>query len=243
MDKAVADLATAVAGIEDGMTVMIGGFGGSGGPIELIHALIDRYLATGHPKNLTVINNNAGNGHVGLAALIEQGMVKKLICSFPRSADPVVFTERYRAGEIELELVPQGTLAERIRAGGAGIPAFYTPTSYGTDLAAGKPVEEFEGRPYVRERWLKADYALVKAHVGDRLGNLTYRMAARNFGPLMCMAAKTTVVQVSHLVEPGGIDPEAVVTPGIFVQKVVEVASPVQEEELNRANAVYPEAK
>ncbi len=243
MDKAVADLATAVAGIEDGMTVMIGGFGGSGGPIELIHALIDRYLATGHPKNLTVINNNAGNGHVGLAALIEQGMVKKLICSFPRSADPVVFTERYRAGEIELELVPQGTLAERIRAGGAGIPAFYTPTSYGTDLAAGKPVEEFEGRPYVRERWLKADYALVKAHVGDRLGNLTYRMAARNFGPLMCMAAKTTVVQVSHLVEPGGIDPEAVVTPGIFVQKVVEVASPAQEEELNRAKAVYPEAK
>ncbi|MGH2341540.1 3-oxoacid CoA-transferase subunit A [Segnochrobactraceae bacterium EtOH-i3] len=243
MDKAVADLATAVAGIEDGMTVMIGGFGGSGGPIELIHALIDRFIATGHPKNLTVINNNAGNGHVGLAALIEQGMVKKLICSFPRSADPVVFTERYLAGEIELELVPQGTLAERIRAGGAGIPAFYTPTSYGTDLAKGKPVEEFEGRPYVRERWLKADYALVKAHVGDRLGNLTYRMAARNFGPLMCMAARTTVVQVSHLVEPGGIDPEAVVTPGIFVQKLVEVADPAQEEDLNRAKAVYPEAK
>jgi len=242
MDKTLPDLASAVAGIEDGMSVMIGGFGGSGSPIELIHALIDRFLATGHPKNLTVINNNAGNGHVGLAALIEAGMVAKLICSFPRSADPVVFTERYLAGEIARELVPQGTAAERIRAGGAGIPAFYTPTSYGTDLAAGKPVEEFDGRPYVQERWLKADFALVKAHLGDRLGNLTYRMAARNFGPLMCMAAKTTIVQVSAVVEPGAIDPEVVVTPGIFVQGVVEVANPAQEEDLNRANARYPEA-
>lgn len=241
MDKTLPDLATAVAGIADGMTVMIGGFGGSGAPIELIHALIDRFIATGHPKDLTVINNNAGNGHVGLAALIEQGMVRKLICSFPRSADPVAFTERYLAGQIELELVPQGTLAERIRAGGAGIPAFYTPTSYGTDLAKGKPVEVFEGRPYVQERWLKADYALVKAHQGDRLGNLTYRMAGRNFGPLMCMAAATTIVQVSRIVEPGGIDPEAVVTPGIFVQGVVEVPHPAQEEDLNRAKAVYPE--
>lgn len=241
MDKTLPDLATAVAGIGDGMTVMIGGFGGSGAPIELIHVLIDRYRATGHPKGLTIVNNNAGNGHVGLAALIEAGMVAKLICSFPRSADPVVFTERYLAGQIELELVPQGTLAERIRAGGAGIPAFYTPTSYGTDLAAGKPVEVFDGRPYVRERWLKADYALVKAHLGDRLGNLTYRMAARNFGPLMCMAAATTIVQVSRIVAPGGIDPEAVVTPGIFVQGLVEVANPAQEEVLNRANARYPE--
>ncbi|MTH65577.1 3-oxoacid CoA-transferase subunit A [Paracoccus shanxieyensis] len=242
MDKTLPDLATAVAGIEDGMTVMIGGFGGSGGPMELIHALIDRYLATGHPKNLTVVNNNAGNGHVGLAALIEQGMVAKLICSFPRSADPRVFTEAYQAGKIELELVPQGTLAERIRAGGAGIPAFYTPTSYGTDLANGKKVEEFDGRPYVQERWLKADYALVKADRGDRLGNLTYRMAARNFGPVMCTAAATTIVQVSAVVEPGSIDPEAVVTPGIFVQGIVEVANPAQEEQLNRANARYPEA-
>lgn len=241
MDKTLPDLATAVAGIGDGMTVMIGGFGGSGAPIELIHALIDRYRATGHPKGLTIVNNNAGNGHVGLAALIEAGVVAKLICSFPRSADPVVFTERYLAGQIELELVPQGTLAERIRAGGAGIPAFYTPTSYGTDLAAGKPVEVFDGRPYVRERWLKADYALVKAHLGDRLGNLTYRMAARNFGPLMCMAAATTIVQVSRIVAAGGIDPEAVVTPGIFVQGLVEVANPAQEEVLNRANARYPE--
>lgn len=242
MDKTIADLATAVAGIEDGMTVMIGGFGGSGAPIELIHALIDRFLATGHPRDLTVVNNNAGNGHVGLAALIEAGMVRKLICSFPRSADPVVFTEFYLAGRIELELVPQGTLAERIRAGGAGIPAFYTPTSYGTDLAAGKPVEVFDGRPHVRESWLKADVALVKAHLGDRLGNLTYRMAARNFNPLMCMAAAHSIAQVSRIVAPGEIDPEVVVTPGIFVQGIVEVAHPAQEEELNRAGARYPEA-
>lgn len=240
MDKTVSDLAAAVAGIEDGMTVMIGGFGGSGAPIELIHALIDRYRATGHPKDLTVVNNNAGNGHVGLAALIEAGMVKKLICSFPRSADPVVFTELYLAGKIELELVPQGTLAERIRAGGAGIPAFYTPTSYGTDLAKGKPVEEFEGRHYVRERWLKADVALVKAELADPHGNLTYRMAARNFNPLMCMAAAETVVQASRVVSAGDIAPEIIVTPGIFVQKIVEVPSPLQEEDLNRANASYP---
>ena len=241
MDKAVADLAAAVAGIEDGMTVMIGGFGGSGAPIELIHALIDRFRATGHPKDLTVVNNNAGNGHVGLAALIGHGMVSRLICSFPRSADPAAFAGRYLAGEIALELVPQGTLAERIRAGGAGIPAFYTPTGFGTDLVQGKPVEEFDGRPYVRERWLRADYALVRAHIGDRFGNLTYRMAARNFGPLMCMAARTAVAQVSRLVAPGSIDPEAVITPGIFVQRVVEVADPAQEEQLCRARAAYPE--
>ena len=169
-------------------------------------------------------------------------MVRKLICSFPRSADPVVFTEAYLAGRIELELVPQGTLAERIRAGGAGIPAFFTPSSFGTDLASGKRVEVFEGRSYVQERWLRADYALVKAHVGDRLGNLTYRMAARNFNPLMCMAAATTIAQVSRIVELGEIDPEVVITPGIFVQGVVEVSSPAQEEVLNRAKAVYPEA-
>jgi len=240
MDKTLPDLATAVAGIEDGMTVMIGGFGGAGSPIELIHALIDRFHATGHPKDLTVVNNNAGNGHVGLAALIEAGMVKKLICSFPRSADPVVFTEAYLAGKIELELVPQGTLAERIRAGGAGIPAFYTPTSFGTDLAKRKPVEEFEGRSYVRERWLKADVALVKAELADTHGNLTFRAAARNFGPLMCMAAAQTVVQASRIVAPGQIDPEHVITPGIFVQGVVEVARPVQEEVLNLAKAAYP---
>ncbi len=183
MDKTVGDLATAVSEIGDGATVMIGGFGGAGAPVELIHALIDK-----GPKGLTVVNNNAGNGRIGIAAMIAAGMVRKLICSFPRAADASAFNERYLAGELELELVPQGTLAERIRAGGAGIPAFYTPTSYGTELAEGKPVADFDGRPYVQERWLKADFALVKAHLGDPYGNLTYNKAARNFSPLMCMA-------------------------------------------------------
>lgn len=235
MDKQVATLAEAVAGIPDGARVMIGGFGGSGAPIELIHALIDSGA-----RDLTVVNNNAGNGHVGLAALIEQKRVRKLICSFPRSADPRVFTDMYLAGEIELELVPQGTLAERIRAGGAGIPAFYTPTSYGTDLAEGKPTAEFDGRSYVLERWLKADYALIKAELGDAMGNLSYRMAARNFNPLMATAATHTIAQVSRVVPLGCIDPEQVVTPGIFVNSVVAVAQPAQEEALNRAEAVYP---
>ena len=235
MDKQVATLAEAVAGIPDGARVMIGGFGGSGAPIELIHALID-----GGARDLTVVNNNAGNGHVGLAALIEQKRVRKLICSFPRSADPRVFTEMYLDDEIELELVPQGTLAERIRAGGAGIPAFYTPTSYGTELAKGKPTAEFDGKPYVQERWLKADYALIKAELGDAMGNLSYWMAARNFNPLMATAATHTIAQVSRVVPLGGIDPEQVVTPGIFVNTVVEVAEPAQEEALNRAEAVYP---
>lgn len=234
MDKSISSLAEAVAGIGDGATVMIGGFGGSGAPIELIHALID----TG-AKDLTVINNNAGNGRVGIAAMIDAGRVRKMICSFPRSSDPRAFTERYLAGEIELELVPQGTLAERIRAGGAGIPAFYTPTSYGTELAEGKPVAEFDGRMYVQERWLKADFALIKAHVGDTHGNLTYNKAARNFSPLMCMAAGKTIVQVSRLVPPGGIDPEQVVTPGIFVDQIIEVADPGQEEALIRAGVAY----
>ena len=236
MDKTIASPKEAVAGIGDGATVMIGGFGGSGAPIELIHALIDA-----GPKNLTVINNNTGNGHVGLAALIEQGQVARMICSFPRSADPKVFTELYLAGRIELELVPQGTLAERIRAGGAGIPAFYTPTSFGTDLADGKPVAEFDGRPYVQERWLKADVALIKAETGDAMGNLTYRMAARNFNPLMAMAAKRTIAQVTRIVPLGGIDPEQVVTPGIFVDGLVAVPDPKQEEILNREGAAYPE--
>lgn len=211
MDKTIASLAEAVAPIGDGATVMIGGFGGSGAPIELIHALIDH-----GPKNLTVINNNAGNGHVGLAALIEQGLVRKLICSFPRSADPKVFTDLYLAGGIELELVPQGTLAE------------------------GKKIEEFDGRAYVQERWLKADFALIKGELGDRYGNLTYRMAGRNFNPLMAMAAANTIAQVSRIVRAGAIDPEAVITPGIFVQSVVQVANPAQEEVLNREEAVYP---
>ena len=235
MDKTVRSAADAVDRIGDGAVVMIGGFGGSGAPIELIHALIDK-----GPRDLTVINNNAGNGRIGIAAMIDAGMVRKMICSFPRSSDPRAFTDRYLAGEVELELVPQGTLAERIRAGGAGIPAFYTPTGYGTELAQGKVIAEFDGRPYVQERWLKADFAIVKAHVGDTHGNLTYRKAGRNFNPLMCMAAAQTIVQVSSLVPPGGIDPEHVVTPGIFVDRVVEITDPKQEEELIRQGATRP---
>ena len=237
MSKIQTDINEAVSGISDGMSVMIGGFGGSGAPIELIDALIDRYKRTGSPGNLTIINNNAGNGAVGIAAMIYAGMVAKMVCSFPRSSDSRAFTERYLAGEIELDLVPQGTLAERIRAGGAGIPAFYTPTSYGTQLAEGKPVAEFEGRHYVQERWLKADVAIIKAQIADTKGNLTYNKAARNFAPLMAMAAGTTIVQASRIVEPGGIDPEHVVTPGIFVDTIVEVAEPAQEEALLRAGA------
>jgi len=239
MNKTVPDLATALAGIEDGMTVMVGGFGGSGAPIELIHALIDRCKATGSPKNLVVINNNAGNGRIGIAAMIDAGMVAKMICSFPRSADPRAFTEKYLAGDIGLELVPQGTLAERIRAGGAGIPAFYTPTSFGTELAEGKPTAEFDGRMYVQERWLKADFAIIKAELADELGNLTYRRAARNFSPLMAAAAKVTVVQAARVVKPGEIDPEHVVTPGLFVDRIVEVSNAQQEEALMRAGVSY----
>ncbi|TRL43236.1 3-oxoacid CoA-transferase subunit A [Rhizobium straminoryzae] len=239
MDKTLASVAEAVSAIHDGATLMIGGFGGSGAPIELIHALIDRFLATGSPKNLTVINNNAGNGRIGIAAMIDAGMVKKMVCSFPRSSDPRAFTDKYLAGEIELELVPQGTLAERIRAGGAGIPAFYTPTGYGTELAEGKVIAEFEGRAYVQERWLKADFAIVKGQLGDTYGNLTYNKAGRNFNPLMCMAAATTIAQVSKIVPAGGIDPEQVVTPGIFVNGVVEVENPQQEEVLIRAGVAH----
>ena len=239
MDKTVPDLATAVTGIADGMSLMVGGFGGSGAPIELIHALIDRFKATGSPARLIVINNNAGNGRVGIAAMIDAGMVAKMICSFPRSADPRAFTEKYLAGEIGLELVPQGTLAERIRAGGAGIPAFYTPSSVGTDLAEGKPVAEFDGRQYVQERWLKADAALIKAELADTMGNLTYRKAARNFSPLMAAAATLTIVQASRIVMPGEIDPEQVITPGIFVDRIVAVPDAQQEEALMRAGVAY----
>ena len=234
MNKISPSLEDAVADIQDSMVVMIGGFGGAGAPIELIHALVERYKKTGSPGRLTVVNNNAGNGDVGIAAMIYAGMVAKMVCSFPRSSDPRAFTEKYLAGEIGLELVPQGTLAERIRAGGAGIPAFYTPTSFGTLVAEGKPVAEFEGRKYVQERWLKADVALIKAELADRKGNLTYHKAGRNFSPLMATAAATTIVQASRILEPGGIDPEHVVTPGIFVKRIVEVPNPSQEEALLR---------
>jgi 3-oxoadipate CoA-transferase alpha subunit len=240
MDKTVADLERAVASIGSGTSVMIGGFGGAGAPIELIHALIARYLKSGAPDKLTVINNNAGTGRVGLAAMIAHGMVRKMVCSFPRSSDATAFSNRYERAEIDLELVPQGTLAERIRAGGAGIPAFYTPASVGTELAVGKPEAEFDGRRYVQERWLKADFALIKADRGDPAGNLTYRKAARNFGPLMAAAARHTVAQVQELVHVGEIDPESVITPGIFVNTVVAVPQPAQEEDLVRAGSRFP---
>ncbi len=235
IDKTFATVAEAVADIPDGATVMVGGFGASGSPIELLHALIDQGAS-----GLTVINNNTGNGEVGLAALIGNGQVGKMICSFPRSSQSRVFPKLYRAGEIELEIVPQGTLAERIRSAGAGIPAFYTPTSVGTVLAEGKEQREFDGRPYVLEPWLKADYALIKSETADPVGNLTYNKTARNFSPLMCMAAKTTIVQTRKLVARGDIDPEHVVTPGIFVNRIVEVPDPVHEDVLIAAERSYP---
>ena len=235
IDKTTGSIHEALAGLEDGAVVMIGGFGEVGSPIELIHALIERGT-----KNLTVINNNTGNGEVGLAALIGNRQVRKMICSYPRSSHSRVFPELYRAGEIELELVPQGTLAERIRAGGAGIPAFYTPTSVGTPLAEGKEIREFDGRVYVLEHGLKADVALIKCEVADRVGNLTYNKTARNFSPLMCMAAKTTIVQARCLVDAGEIDPECVVTPGIFVDRVVEVVEPLQESQLIAEGRSFP---
>lgn len=235
ISKVCSSVSEAVADIPDGATVMVGGFGASGSPIELIHALIDQG-ATG----LTVINNNTGNGEVGLAALIGNGQVKKMICSFPRSSQSKVFPKLYREGKIELELVPQGTLAERIRAAGAGIPAFYTPTTVGTVLAEGKEERNFDGRPYVMEPWLKADFALIKCEVADPLGNLTYNKTARNFSPLMCMAAKTTIVQAKKLVQRGEIDPEHVITPGIFVKRVIEVPLPVHEDTLITAGRRYP---
>ena len=235
INKMCPSAAKAVADIPDGATVMIGGFGASGSPIELIHALIDQGA-----KDLTVVNNNTGNGEVGLAALIGNRQVRKMICSFPRSSQSKVFPELYRAGKIELEIVPQGTLAERIRAAGAGVPAFFTPTTVGTVLAEGKEVREFDGRPYVMEPWLKADFALIKCEVADPLGNLTYNTTARNFSPMMCMAAKTTIVQAKTLVAAGDIDPEIVVTPGIFVNRVVEISDPVHEDTLIADGRAYP---
>jgi 3-oxoadipate CoA-transferase alpha subunit len=235
MNKVYDSAAAAVSDIHDGASVMIGGFGDPGSPTELIHALIDQGAG-----DLTVINNNAGNGRVGLAALIAAGRVRKMICSYPRSTQSVVFAELYRDGEIELELVPQGTLAERIRAAGAGIPAFYTPTAAGTPLAEGKESREFGGRAYVMEQALHAGYALVKAAYADPLGNLTYNKSARNFAPVMCMAAATSIVQVRRTVEAGDIDPEHVVTPGIFVDRIVEVAEPAREAALIDQGAAYP---
>lgn len=235
INKILNTTAEAVSTIFDGATVMISGFGEAGSPIELIHALIDQGA-----KDLTVVSNNTGSGHVGLAALIEQRRVKKMICSFPRTANSTVFPELYNNNEIELELVPQGTLAERIRAGGAGIPAFYTPSSVNTPLADNKETREFNGKLYVMEYAIKADFALVKSHKADRYGNLLYNKTARNFGPIMCTAAKTSIVQTRQIVEPGAIDPETVVTPGIFVNHVVEIAQPADESKLVAEERRYP---
>ncbi len=235
IDKRVATTAEAVADVFDGATVMIGGFGEAGSPIELIHALIDQGAT-----DLTVVNNNTGSGEVGLAALIKAGRVSKMICSYPRTANSTVFPELYRSGRTALELVPQGTLAERIRAGGAGIPGFYTATSVGTPLQEGKELRSFDERDYVLERGLTADFAIIKCRAADRYGNLLFNKTARNFSPIMATAAKTTIVQAQEVVEPGEIDPETVVTPGIFVHRIVTVPDPAHESELVAAGVSYP---
>jgi len=217
IDKIV-QMAEAMAGIGDGAVVMLGGFGSIGQPNALIDGLIEQGA-----KDLVVVSNNAGVGRVGLARLLELGRVRKIVCSFPRSANSVVFEEVYRAGKIELEIVPQGTMAERIRAAGAGIPAFFTATAVGTKLAAGKEQRTFSGRQYLLEPALEGDVALIEAWKADRWGNLTYRSSARNFNPVMAMAAKLTIAQAQHIVELGALDPEKIVTPGIYVQRVVHV--------------------
>ncbi|SPU50873.1 3-oxoacid CoA-transferase subunit A [Bordetella trematum] len=221
IDKFQDSVQEAVADIPDGATVLVSGFGGAGHPTELLHAL----LAQG-ARDLTMVSNNAGNHELGLAALIKAERVRKMICSFPRGSHSYVFNQFYAEGRIELECVPQGTIAERLHAAGAGLGGFYTRTGYGTELANGKDVREIDGQWYVFERPLHADYALVLAERGDRWGNLTYNKTARNFGPVMCQAAKTTIVQVKHKAELGDLDPEVIVTPGIFVQRVVVVSNP-----------------
>jgi 3-oxoadipate CoA-transferase, alpha subunit len=218
INKISDSVAQALQGISDGATVLIGGFGTAGIPNELIDGLIEQGA-----RDLTVVNNNAGNGDSGLAALLKTGRVRKIICSFPRQADSHVFDDLYRSGQIELELVPQGNLAERIRAAGAGIGAFFCPTGYGTELAQGKETREINGKRYVLEYPIQGDVALIKAERGDRWGNLTFRKAARNFGPVMAMAARRTIATVHELVDLGGLDPEEIVTPGIFVSQVVHV--------------------
>lgn len=218
INKIVPSITDALAGITDGSTIMVGGFGTAGIPDILLEGLIDQGAT-----DLTIISNNAGNGETGLAALLQAGRVRKVICSFPRQADSHIFNGLYRSGKVELELVPQGNLAERIRAAGAGIGGFFSPTGYGTDLARGKETREINGRMYVYEEPLHADVALVKALRGDRWGNLVYRKASRNFGPIMAMAAKRTIASVHEIVELGELDPEVIVTPGIFVDQIVQV--------------------
>jgi 3-oxoadipate CoA-transferase, alpha subunit len=219
IDKLHPHIASALADVADGATVMIGGFGGAGQPAELIDGLIAQGA-----RELVIVNNNAGNGETGLAALLKAGRVRKIICSFPRQADSHVFDALYRAGKIELELVPQGNLAERIRAAGAGIGGFFTPTGYGTELAHGKETRLLDGRMQVFETPLHADLALIKAEAGDRWGNLVYRKTARNFGPVMATAARLTIAQVHEVLPLGALDPEHIVTPGIHVQRLVQVA-------------------
>src|SRR5213594_5215135 len=218
IDKIVPSVEAALADVSDGSTVLVGGFGGAGVPEELIDALIAQGA-----KDLTIVNNNAGNAEFGVAALLKAGRVRKIVCSYPRTADSYVFEALYRAGKVELELVPQGTLSERMRAAGAGIGAFYTPTGYGTDLAKGKETRMIDGRGYVLEYPIHGDVALIKAEKGDRWGNLSYRKAARNFGPVMAMASDRTIATVHEIVELGEMDPEAIVTPGIFVHQIVRI--------------------
>ncbi|MDC0976089.1 3-oxoacid CoA-transferase subunit A [Alphaproteobacteria bacterium] len=235
INKVKTDFSEMLCDVFKGATIMLGGFGEAGSPIELIHALIDHGA-----KDLTIIANNAGNGRVGLGALIGQRQVKKVICSFAKSAKAITFPELYNNGEIELEVVPQGTLAERIRAAGSGIPAFYTATAVGTPLAKGKEEKVFNNKKYILEEALSADFAFIKADVADRYGNLTFNKTARNFNPIMCMAAKQSLIQTKKIIEPDETNPEHVITPGIFVQKIIQVENPIIESNAIEEGIIYP---
>ncbi|MBL6847456.1 3-oxoacid CoA-transferase subunit A [Alphaproteobacteria bacterium] len=235
INKVKTDFSEMLCDVFNGATIMLGGFGEAGSPIELIHALIDHGA-----KDLTIIANNAGNGRVGLGALIGQRQVKKVICSFAKSAKAITFPELYNNGEIELEVVPQGTLAERIRAAGSGIPAFYTATAVGTPLAKGKEEKVFNNKKYILEEALSADFAFIKADVADRYGNLTFNKTARNFNPIMCMAAKQSLIQTKKIIEPDETNPEHVITPGIFVQKIIQVENPIIESNAIEEGIIYP---
>ena len=235
INKVKIDFSEMLCDVFNGATIMLGGFGEAGSPIELIHALIDHVA-----KDLTIIANNAGNGRVGLGALIGQRQVKKVICSFAKSAKAITFPELYNNGEIELEVVPQGTLAERIRAAGSGIPAFYTATAVGTPLAKGKEEKVFNNKKYILEEALSADFAFIKADVADRYGNLTFNKTARNFNPIMCMAAKQSLIQTKKIIEPDETNPEHVITPGIFVQKIIQVENPIIESNAIEEGIIYP---
>jgi len=235
INKVKKDFSEMLCDVFNGATIMLGGFGEAGSPIELIHALIDHGA-----KDLTIIANNAGNGRVGLGALIGQRQVNKVICSFAKSAKAITFPELYNNGEIELEVVPQGTLAERIRAAGSGIPAFYTATAVGTPLAKGKEEKVFNNKKYILEEALSADFAFIKADVADRYGNLTFNKTARNFNPIMCMAAKQSLIQTKKIIEPDETNPEHVITPGIFVQKIIQVENPIIESNAIEEGIIYP---